>query len=697
MSKFVLFGGSGPVGSAVTGALLAAGRDVTVVDRHPVREDLTRSGAQWLAADVLTGELPPLPDGQAVILLGPAGPRARWPWMVPVRSAVATARLLPALAGRPVVLMSSAEVYGSAPGPLREDVRPELPWTAEQVDEWCDEAAGIAREPCPLWRAAPAGRRLAAADPSGRWTYALAKLAQERLLTRAADAGLLTILRLADLSGPGYEHLTGRLIRAALAGLPLRVPAATRSFVRAADVAEIVASGLGPGVYNAGGEPVSLAALAAEIRDRCGSASPLVVGCPPESGTCGIVDAGRLASAGHRIPSVRQHLGEMLDGVRAEGRPGFDPMLPVVIPPRAAFPDQVAARQQESLWSGAVKHGNRWSEELRQGLARLLGTDGEHAVIVTASGTAALRLAVVAAAGPAEPGEVALLPSFTFPATAEVLLQLGYGLRFADVDEHTWTLDPGRVEEEVAARPVRLVVCVDTFGLPCDYGALRRVCDRAGVPLVSDAAAGLGSLCQGQPLARQASAHAFSMSFAKVLSAGGAGGAVVLPARAAAALHDDPAGWCRSELMDELHAAYALDQLAILPDLVRRRHDVAAIYREGLSGLPGLVPQAIRPGDTHSYVHWVMRAPGRDELLRALLDCGVQAKPYFRAVHPSLGNGERLPVTERLDAEVLALPMSSELTEADAEKVVLTVRHCLGQVVPVVSRGDTTYTRTCAK
>jgi perosamine synthetase len=212
---------------------------------------------------------------------------------------------------------------------------------------------------------------------------------------------------------------------------------------------------------------------------------------------------------------------------------------------------------------------------------------------------------------------------------------------------------------------------------------LRRVCGDAGVPLIADSAASFGSRHRGRPVALQADGHAYSMSFAKVLSAGGAGGAVVLPAESAAAVQRDPAGWFRSELMNELHAICALDQLGVLEDLVRRRNRVARIYRQGLPPMSGLIAQEVRPGDRHSYVHWVMRVPpslGRDALQRSLLDCGVQTKPYFRALHlAGPGNGERLPVTERLDAEVLALPMSSELTEEDAEKVVMAVQHCLAE------------------
>jgi dTDP-4-amino-4,6-dideoxygalactose transaminase/nucleoside-diphosphate-sugar epimerase len=686
VSEFVLLGESGFVGRAVAGALLAGRCDVTVVDRRSPPADLVSRGARFLAADVLIDELPPLPDGEVVILLGSASPRPRWPWMLAVSNAMATCRILPQLAGRSVVLLSSVEIYGMARAPLREDTLPQLPWSIEQIDDWCDQAIQFAREPCPPWRAAPIARSMAAADPTGRWVYAMSKLAQERLVMRAVDARQLTILRLADVSGTGQELFIGRLVRKALGGDPLPVISATRSFVPAEEIAQIVIGGLAPGVYNVGGEAIPLTDVAEEIRALCGSVSPLVRRRPVAHDSCGIVDSTKLAAADYHITPIRMHLKQVVETLRAGAPPVFEPALPVVIPPRAFFPDHVAARQQASLWSGEVKHGNRWSEQLRRELAGALGIGAEHAVLVMASGTAALRVVIAATAGHASPGEAALLPSFTFPATAEVLLQLGYRLHFVDVHDRTWTLDPERVRMELAASGARLVVGVDTFGNPSDYAALGEVCREAGVPLVADSAASLGSRIRGIPVALQADGHAFSMSFAKVLSAGGAGGVAVLPTARAEAMQRDRANWCRSELMDELHAIYALDQLAMIDDLVRRRNRVAEIYRDGLSSVPGLVTQEVRPGNTHSFVHWVMQVPdppGRDILQRALIDCGVHTRPYFRALHlTGLGNGESLPVTERLDAEVLALPMSSELTEDDAEGVVVAVKHCLAQSIP---------------
>ena len=678
MEDCILVGGSGAVGQAITQALLDAGRKVTVLDERPPPARLMAAGTQWLETDLLTGDVPALPEGEVVLLLGLVASRPRWPWLLPVRNAISAARILPALAGRAVLLMSSAEIYGSACAPAKEDTPPVLPLAIDQIDEWCDDAMRIACEPCPPWRSAALGRRLVDAGTPGRWAYALSKLAQERLVTREADADRLTILRLATICGTGQDCAITRLVRQALAGHPLRVPRAERSFVPVGELAGIAASGLLPGVYNVGGEPVSLPDLAAEIRDMCGSAARIEPRAPGAGDDGVVMDTSRLRAAGRRIGPLRRDLEAMVAAVRGDGGPAFDPALPVVIPPRAARPDQVAARQQASLWRGEVKHGNRWSRELTSRLAEVLGIGDDHTLLVTTSGTSALRLVIAATVGAAGPGDTAVLPSFTFPATAEVLLQLGYRLRYADVDERTWTIHPEGLGAMVAAEPARVVVSVDTFGNPCDYAALSRVCGEAGVPLIADSAASIGGRYAGRPVAGFARGHAYSMSFAKVLSAGGAGGAAVLPADAAAALLSDQHGWWRSELMDELHAVYALDQLDMLDDLVRRRNRVADVYR---AGLPQLTAQQVRPGDTHSYVHWVARVPrvpGREALQRALGDRGVQTKPYFRALHMAgSGDGEPLPVTERLDGEVLALPMSSELTEEDAEQVVIAVRHCL--------------------
>jgi dTDP-4-amino-4,6-dideoxygalactose transaminase len=290
-------------------------------------------------------------------------------------------------------------------------------------------------------------------------------------------------------------------------------------------------------------------------------------------------------------------------------------------------------------------------------------------------------------AGRAKNGDTALLPSYTFPATAEVLSQLGYALRFVDVDRRTWTIDPLQVDTALARHPARVVVGVDTFGNPADYARLRAVCDRHGAALIGDSAAALGSTIAGAPVGTQADAHAFSTSFAKVVSAAGAGGFACLPGDAK---FGPPWSWDRSEGMSELHAIAALDQLDVLDALVAQRGALAATYCRAVDELAATrdarrvhLQQVLR-GNTSTWTHFVVRVPAahRVEIAAALAAMGVETKHYFPALHHSGFDGTRdgaLTVTELLHREALALPMSSELTPRQVERVMVGVDRALGE------------------
>jgi dTDP-4-amino-4,6-dideoxygalactose transaminase len=289
-------------------------------------------------------------------------------------------------------------------------------------------------------------------------------------------------------------------------------------------------------------------------------------------------------------------------------------------------------------------------------------------------------------AGRPRPGDVAVLPSFTFPATGEYLAQLGYRLRFADVRPDTWTLDPDRLDAVLSRGDVRVVVAVDALGAPVDYDAVTGVCRRHGVPLVADSAPSLGGRHQGRPVGSQADAHAFSMSFAKVVSAAGGGGAAVLPVETVERLNT-PLDWMRSTPMGEVHAAAALDLLERLDQLVARRAAVAQVYAELEDADSRVVPQQAAEGDQHAWVHWVARFVGvdRDRLAKKLDSLGIGTKPYYAPVLHCLPwrrfaeTGADLPVTDQLHDEALALPMSSELSTGEAERVFWSVLRALDE------------------
>lgn len=420
----------------------------------------------------------------------------------------------------------------------------------------------------------------------------------------------------------------------------------------------------------------------------------------------GVPRAGRPQRWSDVVATVLSQAGVVVEQPTLERlvRPLADPLgpagaepVPVVLPPRPVRPGLVARRQQAALWSGEVKFGNRWTTELMERLSHVLGVAGGDELQSTMTGTAALRLCFEAAVGGPEAarGKVAVLPAFTFAATAEALVQIGFRLRFADIDPHTWTLDPTSLERALEKNDVSLVVPVDALGAPADHARIAQVAARFGVPVVADSAAALGSSYRGAPIAGLQWAHAYSLSFAKTLTAGGIGGLALAPR---GSLGSGPSQWTRSSMMSEIHAVAALDQVEALPALVRRRDALAARYDALLAGRSGVSRQSVRTGDGHSWVHYVLALPdagSRDAVARGLERDGVQTKRYYAPVLTDPEWGHRfdsgygpaesvnLTVTESLSDRVLALPMSSEFTAEQSSRSVAALERALDRLTPV--------------
>ena len=686
----IVVGGAGFLGSAVVERRRARDRHVVAVDRFDTR-GAPAEGVTQVRADLLTDPLDQVfarwPAAPVALLAGNSDPRAVRRWQLVLDNAVTTARLLPLLEGRCVTLVSSVEVYGTAPGPQREDTTPKLPLDDDALRAWNADAMALAAQPCPPWRVERLCRRLADFDRSGRWVYAMAKRAQELLVADTVPADRLTVFRVANLFGPGQDRVVAKLTRRALAGLPLKVIDTRRTFLPLEDLADAIATGAPPGMFNAGAGCIDLGEVAALVLDELGIDVDVQTVVPPADDAVGVVDTSRFeALTGVDSGHLREALRAFIQRLRNEAAPSAGPPIPVVLPPRPEHPELLADRIQQSLWTGSLK-GGRWTSALTNELRARLELPDSMTVLPTSSGTAALRLATVAVAGPARPGDVAVLPSFTFPATGEYLAMLGYRLRYCDVRPDTWTLDPATLDDALAGGDVRVVVVVDAFGAPANYGAVMAVCRRHGVPVVADSAPSLGGRSQGRPLGSQADAHAFSMSFAKVVSAAGQGGVAVVPTDAVDRL-SSTLDWTRSTALGEIPAAAALDLTERLDRLVARRRAVADVYAELERADPRIVPQRAEVGDEHAWVHWVarFRRVDRDLLTKKLEAIGIGTKPYYAPVlhrlpwRPFAEAASDLPVTDVLHAEALALPMSSELSVGEAERVFWSVLGVLNEI-----------------
>ena len=353
-----------------------------------------------------------------------------------------------------------------------------------------------------------------------------------------------------------------------------------------------------------------------------------------------------------------------------------------------------AAAAAAAVESGWVAQGPRVAE-FERAFAASIGVG--HGVAVS-SCTAALHLALLAAG--LGHGDEVVVPSLSFIATANAARYVGARPVFADVDPVTLNLTPETVEPVLTDR-TRAVILVDQCGVPADLDAMRALCGARGIAIVEDAACAVGAEYRGRPVGAGADVAAFSFHPRKLLTTG-EGGMIVTPdaefaARvrrlrehrmdvSAAQRHASRQPVIEHYLetgynyrMTDIQAAIGLVQLGKLPALVARRRELATRYQRLLAGIPG-VRTIIDPeyGRTNFQSFWLLlpdHAPvGRDGLLRLLAAEGISARRGIMAAHaePAYADGGpwALPVTERITADSLILPLFHDLSVAEQDLVV---------------------------
>jgi dTDP-4-amino-4,6-dideoxygalactose transaminase len=341
---------------------------------------------------------------------------------------------------------------------------------------------------------------------------------------------------------------------------------------------------------------------------------------------------------------------------------------------RLACPDvgaEEAAAVADVLATGQLTMGPK-VQEFEGELARACGV--EHVVAVS-SGTAALHLAVLALG--IGPGDEVLVPAYTFPATANVVALVGGRPVLVDIDADSFNIDPELAAVAVGPR-TKAIVPVHLFGRPA------RLDDLPAVTVLEDAAGALGARRQGRPCGGLGNAGCLSFHPRKIVTTG-EGGAVTtndpeLAERVRSYRHH---GWSPSDRYDDMPSgafnyrlsdilcAVGIPQVRRLEELLARREEIAAGYRERLSELPGvLLPSADR-GDRHGWQAYVIQLDRRDEAMARLRADGIQCQIGTYALHrlSAYRDQGRFPGADACFERALALPLHSRLTETDLDRV----------------------------
>jgi dTDP-4-amino-4,6-dideoxygalactose transaminase len=335
--------------------------------------------------------------------------------------------------------------------------------------------------------------------------------------------------------------------------------------------------------------------------------------------------------------------------------------------------------------------------EVRQLEADLSAFCGARHTVSCSNGTDALIMALLATG--TGPGDAVFCPSFTFCATAESVVCAGASPVFVDVDEKTFNIDLASLERAItdakrAGLKLKAIIPVDLFGQPADLDGVAAIAKREGMFVISDAAQSFGATYKGKRVGTQALLTTTSFFPAKPLGCYGDGGAVFtdddklaeilrsIRVHGQGADKYDNVRIGMTGRLDTIQAAILIEKLKIFQDEIEARDCVAQRYAAGLKDV-AIVPE-VASGYGSVWAQYTIRVEKRDALAAVLQTRGVPTAIYYpKPLHRQepykrfliAGNG--LPVTDKLAAEVISLPMHPYLDEPTQDRVISAVREAL--------------------
>ncbi|MFS3036508.1 MULTISPECIES: DegT/DnrJ/EryC1/StrS aminotransferase family protein [Bacteroides] len=376
---------------------------------------------------------------------------------------------------------------------------------------------------------------------------------------------------------------------------------------------------------------------------------------------------------------------------------------------------------------------NAFEEDLK----RFVG--GKNEVVALSAGTAAVHLALLACG--VGPGDEVLVQSFTFCASSHPITYLGATPVFVDSEVDTWNMDPDLLEEAIKDRIVKTgkkpkaIVPVYLYGMPAKIDRIIAVADKYDIPVIEDAAEGLGSRYNGRVCGTFGHYGVLSFNGNKMITTSG-GGALICPNEEtkrkimfyATQARESYPYYQHEEIgynyrMSNVCAGIGRGQMTVLDEHIAHHKHIQSLYRTMLKDVDGitlhenpdgrydsnfwlctitLFPELHVEGEEHVYETAVQGAVGgaagvvhqasslhtscepnkNVEGLRIALDkAGIESRPLWKPMHlqpvyemnPSYTNG----VSESLFTQGLCLPSGPCVTDEDVAYIVAEIKNCI--------------------
>ena len=314
--------------------------------------------------------------------------------------------------------------------------------------------------------------------------------------------------------------------------------------------------------------------------------------------------------------------------------------------------------------------------------------------VATNNCTAALRASLAALS--VGPGDEVISTPYTFIATNTSILEQGANPVFADIQYDTLNIDPENIVDKITNK-TKAIICVHYGGNPCDMDEIRKIGKDYNLPIIEDSAHALGSKYKEKYIGSSGDIICFSFQVVKIITCGDGGiiattnkdyydklkkfiwYGVDREKRDLSSIIDplpnriDVLGFKYN--MNDITATIGLVGLKHIDEALQRRKEIGERYRKELSNCSKIKLLEYSSNKTPNYQLFPIHVENRFEFAKHLQKHSIEARINNRRNdrYSIFGGKQNLPVTERVDKDVILLPIHRDLTDAQVEKIIETI------------------------
>ena len=324
-------------------------------------------------------------------------------------------------------------------------------------------------------------------------------------------------------------------------------------------------------------------------------------------------------------------------------------------------------------------------------------------VVCLSAGTAAVHLALIGCGVKA--GDEVLVQSFTFCASSHPITYLGAKPVFVGSENETWNMDPILLEKAILDRKEKTgkypkaIVPVALYGMPYRIDEIMAIADKYGIPVVEDAAEGMGSRFDGQVLGTFGKYGVLSFNGNKIITTSGGGmllcsdEAKIKRARFLATQARDPARYYQHSTigynyrMSNVVAGVGRGQLLHLEEHKARKNEIYRQYKEAFADIEAITMNPMNPdGDANNWLSCMTIAPDcsvtPDQVMDVLAEYNIETRPIWKPMHlqPVFADcdfiqvKEGRSVSEDIFNRGVCLPSDIKNTPEDMELIISLIR-----------------------